>query len=380
MRHLTFYAIPVLAALTVLLTACTDTKHETEQVDTVRRLATPAPATAASPEARFGFRSSGAAGMMGAGATPQFAFTTPPGWQKLPASSTRQANLQVAGDPNAECYFSVLSGTGGGLTANVNRWRKQMDLPDLSEEEVAELPQRELLGREAVYVRFDGAYSGMGDEPKENYRLIGLIAQGAHNAYFVKMTGPAPVLAGQEENFEIFAASLEESASIDPHAGLGDPHAGVAGMSGAAGPSRWAWQAPEGWTQAADRPMRVVTYTSGPNNENEIYVTQLAGVAGGVEANLNRWRQQMAQPPLSAEQIANLPKIDVLGQEVSMVSIDGTFTDDMRGGTYPQYTMYGVVIPGGDFALFVKMTGPQALMEAERENFIAFSESLTEAE
>ena len=383
MHYRTFPVLSVCVAAMLLGIGCG--KNDSE-ITTVRPLEAPAAPSATNTSAadRFGMQPRPmAAAMKG------YTYTTPEGWQERPASSARQVDFQVAGDPNAEAYFAVLGGGGGGLVANVNRWRKQMGLTDLTEAEVTALPKQKLLGHDATFVTMDGAFAGMGSEAKENYRLVGLIAIAGDQALFAKMTGPIPVLEGQQENFLAFAASLAEGGGMagvagDPHAGLGaaDPHAGIAGMDtgGAAPVTAWRWEAPEGWTKAPDRPMRLVTYSSGPENQNEVYIAELGGPAGGVEANVNRWQQQMGQPALTPDQIAALPKLTVLGQEVPWVTINGTFSASMRGGTFPDYAMYGTVVPTGEMTLFVKMTGPQALMEAEKDKFVAFVQSITRAE
>ena len=60
-------------------------------------------------------------------------WTLPPGWQELQASGMRLANLRPAGHPDAECTLVILGGDGGGLEANVNRWRReQMGLEPLA--------------------------------------------------------------------------------------------------------------------------------------------------------------------------------------------------------------------------------------------------------
>ena len=148
-----------------------------------------------------------------------YAWETPEGWKELPPSSLRLANLQVGGNPEAECYFTVLPGDGGGVAANVNRWRKQMGLEPLPPEEVEALPRRELLGEEAVLVDMEGAYGGMrGAEQKAGFRLLGLVSVHDGKAFFVKMVGPAEVVAAQQEGFETFYRSLHR------HGGEGDPH------------------------------------------------------------------------------------------------------------------------------------------------------------
>jgi hypothetical protein len=106
-------------------------------------------------------------------------------------------------------------------------------------------------------------------------------------------------------------------------------------------------------------------------------VTVLKGAAGGVEMNINRWRGQMGleNEPLNAEAIAKLPKIDVAGREGPLVEIPGNYTS-MSGKAEPEYLLLGTICDLGSETLFVKMVGPQATVQAQRESFIAFCKSL----
>jgi hypothetical protein len=133
------------------------------------------------------------------------------------------------------------------------------------------------------------------------------------------------------------------------------------------------WTAPPGWEKQPDRGMRVVTYKS--KDGAECYVSLLAGAAGGVEGNITRWRGQMGQPPLSAEEIAALPKVKLLGTDAPMVEIHGQFTG-MSGVPTPGQCLYGAIGAMGDQSLFIKMVGADASMAAEKSNFIAFCQSL----
>lgn len=99
------------------------------------------------------------------------------------------------------------------------------------------------------------------------------------------------------------------------------PTTGAAG--GGFDTSKLTWSAPPSWQKGGDRMMRVVTYTVG---QSEAYVTVLDGPAGGVEANLNRWRGQMEQPNLTPEELAKLPKIPLMGKDSPFVQVSGTYT------------------------------------------------------
>lgn len=138
-----------------------------------------------------------------------FRWTTPEGWQEQPSTRMRAVNLTFGPEGEGECYLTALPGGGGGLAANVNRWRRQMGLDELEEEAIAALPTQSLLGAPATFVDFEGTFTPMGaDEPLPGYRLLGLIQEHSGFMFFVKMTGPAELVAENESAFEAFCASL----------------------------------------------------------------------------------------------------------------------------------------------------------------------------
>jgi hypothetical protein len=142
--------------------------------------------------------------------------------------------------------------------------------------------------------------------------------------------------------------------------------------------SPYKWQVPEGWTEAPATSMRIGNFKIVASPEAECYLTVLKGAAGGVDANINRWRRQMGQPELKPEEIAALPKVDVLGQPAPLAEITGSFTG-MAGQQFPDYALTGVVVMLTDETLFVKMTGPAAVVAAEKDRFLSFCKSLTGA-
>lgn len=358
---------------------------EVREVDSAARVAPPA-MTAAE---RVGFKPKGApddhdhahAGMPAAGAAastglPTLEWDTPEGWAEAPSSAMRVANFTIPSVPGAECYLTVLPGDGGGVLANVNRWRGQMSLEPIDQAALDALPRKPMLGGEAVYTVLDGTFGGMrGDQQSENYRMLGAAIVSDGFSYFVKLTGPADALATQEANFDAFLASLRKAEAPAmaqaPPVELAKP-APAATAPAAASAAAITWEAPATWTKAPDRMMRLVTYTVGTS---ECYVAQLGGDGGGLAMNLNRWRSQMGQPELSEEEIAALPKIPMMGTEATLIDITGEFTG-MANEKIAAARMLGAVSLLDGQAVFVKMTGPDAEVNAERDNFIAFCQSL----
>lgn len=144
--------------------------------------------------------------------TPRLVYATPEGWDEKPASMMRDINFTFGENGEGECYVSRLPGAGGGLVANVNRWRKQMGADPFSEEEVNALPTKPLFGQPATFLSVDGDFSGMGAQEKQaDYRLLGLILSSDAGAVFVKMTGPRELVEKNAAAFDEFTSSIDVS-------------------------------------------------------------------------------------------------------------------------------------------------------------------------
>ena len=302
-----------------------------------------------------------------------FTFDVPEGWTEAPANSMRIVNLVPAGDPRAECYVTVLPGGGGGIEANVNRWRSQMSLEPYTAEEFAALPEKALLGADAVYVEFEGLYKGMsGDQNEPDFKLAGLILPLNDRGLFVKMLGPKDVVDREMAQFDAFCASLtirQPAAQSQTAASTSGGHAHQDGLE-------ITWSAPEGWNQGADRPMRAVTYTMGENDSTECYVSVFPGDAGGLVPNINRWAQQIGAEPLTEPVVAELPTVTIMGAQAPMVELSGAFSDSMSGTEIADATLLGAIAEHAGHSIFVKLVGPAADVAQQKERFVAFCESI----
>jgi len=130
------------------------------------------------------------------------------------------------------------------------------------------------------------------------------------------------------------------------------------------------WNPPAQWKRGPDKAMREVTYLAGEKGEIECYVSLLSGEGGGLASNLARWRGQLGQPPLTDEEIANLPRFPMLG--VQAVSIEIARAATQTDG--PELVLGAVCLRPGQ-SVFVKMLGPRASVEAQREAFLQFCRS-----
>lgn len=134
---------------------------------------------------------------------------TPEGWGRAERSQMRPVNLVFGPNKEGECYLAMLPGASGGVLANVNRWHKQMGQPEITEETLATLPKKTLMGIQGVFVAIDGAYTNVGaTEAKADQRLLGIVASLGDTGLFVKMVGPKELVEANTAAFDQFVSSL----------------------------------------------------------------------------------------------------------------------------------------------------------------------------
>lgn len=140
------------------------------------------------------------------------------------------------------------------------------------------------------------------------------------------------------------------------------------------------WVVPQGWTEVEESnssSMRLINLKFGEGGAGECYLSAMPGSAGGLEANINRWRGQMGLPGYSAEELANLPKKNFLNRESTFVSFDGDFKAVGAAEATKNFRLVGLVQPAPEFTLFVKMTGPKELIEKNEAAFDQFIQSIS---
>ena len=136
-------------------------------------------------------------------------WTVPQGWRQVGPATMRFVDMRFGPDGEGEAFVSALTGDGGGLLANVNRWRAEMDLEPIQEADLQNMETMNFLGGPALKVDIEGDYRPVGaTRALENYRMIGLIQPSSELTFFVKMTGPADLVEQERERFEQFLRSV----------------------------------------------------------------------------------------------------------------------------------------------------------------------------
>lgn len=365
----------VTAALLIAVSAAACAPSGGEYEITERRsLEAPRPEARAraTAEGRFGMSSSMQPAMTSQGGG-GVDFDLPEGWTRGPGGGMRLASFGISGKSELDGSITQLSGDGGGAVANVNRWRGQVGLGPLSDADVAALPRVTVMGRDAIWVEARGVYRGMGDAQVDDALLAGAIVVLPAVSLYVKLVGPADAVEPELDGLRALAESLRLGGAKPPEVPVpsgANPHG--------AGGAPFKWVTPEGWVQSGPRTMRLVTLHPADDETTECYVTVLGGDGGGVVGNINRWRGQMTLAPLSDDEIADLPRLTVLGKQVPYLSATGSFAGMGEGAAREDHMLLGVFCELPGRAVSVKMTGPRDRVELERGRFEEFCRSLEE--
>jgi len=128
----------------------------------------------------------------------------PADWKPKPAGAMRKGSYAVVeGDQSADLSVTSFPGDVGGLAANVNRWRGQLDLPPVGEAALGALTESvEANGLDFTMVDFSGP-PGPGQQ-----RILAALASWQGATWCVKLMGPSGMVAKQRTVFINFLKTV----------------------------------------------------------------------------------------------------------------------------------------------------------------------------
>ena len=144
-------------------------------------------------------------------ATGKPTWTIPADWKEGQLAQFLVAKFVIAGNGNASAAVNVsqLAGDGGGLAANVNRWRKQLGQAPLPDDELAKLPTLDASGVKATLVQFNGT-DARSSQPAS---LVGVVLPLNGQTWFYKLMGDKDVVLQQIPAFIQFVQSAKYPAA-----------------------------------------------------------------------------------------------------------------------------------------------------------------------
>lgn len=137
---------------------------------------------------------------------PPSVWVVPDGWKATTPGRMVLASFQSAGADGAavETTVSMLSGDGGGVLANVNRWRGQLQLPPAQPGELESMLRRvDIHGHTAVFADMEGVNPKTGKPA----RMVAAIVPEGGGTWFYKMSGAAADVEREQANLLRFVES-----------------------------------------------------------------------------------------------------------------------------------------------------------------------------
>lgn len=130
------------------------------------------------------------------------------------------------------------------------------------------------------------------------------------------------------------------------------------------GPALWT---PPGWTRRAPGRMQLATFDV-PGGASCSY-SELPGAAGGLRANVDRWRRQQGLGPIDDGELAGLASARLGERDAALVEIAG----EPNG-------LLGLIAIDPAGSSFLKLEGPSAALAAARDAFLELGRRLGEGD
>ena len=239
-------------------------------------------------------------------------FTVPTGWTRDDSNPARFATLKLPGTGGApvEATIIKLGAQAGSDLDNINRWRGQVGLGPITEKEMATATKEiEIAGKKAIFADMVGPGAPKTGGP------------------FAGMMGNRPPVSPPENTKKGSIPSPPERPPVQISLVL-----------------------PQGWKEIPPKPLSLKSYQAA-NGTVDITITPLAGPAGGLGANINRWRTQVGLDPVDNA------KAESDAKPVPSSAGKALFVDLAGKGSNAKSIAAGIISKGSE-TWFIKMMGP----------------------
>lgn len=135
-------------------------------------------------------------------------WTAPAGWIEKPLGPVRKGSFTVrdANGTEADLSITAFPGAVGGLLANLNRWRGELQLAPIAEADLA--ANTTVIAPPSSPLRFT-LVDFAGTPASTPTRTLGAILPVGGDTYFFKLKGPDATVAAAKADFLAFLATVK---------------------------------------------------------------------------------------------------------------------------------------------------------------------------
>lgn len=345
----------------------------------------------------------------------------PKRWRARASDGTmRIAQYDVPGaaagmEPGEFIVFHFGPDQGGSVQANATRWLSQFTADPGDRTPLALFGQGKVGDATVTRLALKGTWAQPAMVPgsaalpqRGEFGMDALIIEGGpQGPLFLRLTGPFPLVAGEDKVVEAMAATIKFTSGPDtvqvkptpaptpaptsvqtaaPHVhapGDGHDHSqdqeGTEGLAKVEAPGV-AFAIPARWEeQKVASSMRALQFRMPGQDKEDAgeFVVFYFGPDGGgtAEDNLKRWLGQVGQPGGgSSNDVAQTTTLEQKGLTLRRLIVSGTYAPTAMGPMAPpptpkpDQTLVGVVVEGGKQGpLYLRVTGPKTLLARESQ-------------
>ncbi len=282
----------------------------------------------------------------------------PDGWElRAGAQSPRIATYRISGpgenDAPAVMALTRFPGSVGGLLANVNRWREETGLDPVGAQDLETVIESGPLGEHQLHL-----VSALGEE----HATLGVIVPLPHHTWFLKLSGAADLVSGQQDAFRAFVKKI--SLGTSPQAMPPPPPRPTL-----------SFKKPASWREGQSSVARVASFRMGEpaGPQAQLAIIPLRGSGGPELSVVNQWRTLVGLEPADQDALPDLLEEHECGAATYRLA---DFTaKTARPGKTPQRIVVAYTHLQ-DFTWFFKMTGDASVVEAEKPVLLEFLRQL----
>jgi hypothetical protein len=311
----------------------------------------------------------------------------PAGWTEKPGDGFREATIMIPGDKPLQITVNKAgwSGTQENKLANVNRWRGQLQLPDISAPQLSEVSRETKAGERTITIV----------DMKGQFKSGGMTPPFARGAFGPGATGGSRSGPNQPKNLpeghppvdlnpDLPAGHPPVASNLPP----GHPPVDATGAPNAAAPAKNEKAAndipkftpPASWKQEPGTGMSKVDFVVGDGKQQaRVKFIAFPATEGPMIAdplsNINRWRGEVGLEPLNKESLAKASQsIEIDGRPATFAAMIPD-TANPNQSKAPQATL-AAIARSGDEIWFIKMMGDRDLVASRKDEFKAFLNSI----
>ena len=286
----------------------------------------------------------------------------PDSWESLPGTALRKGNFRFMNENGefASIYLSAHPDPSNGLRSVMNDWLHSLGKPPVGVGDFLEAARSlKIGGRDALelfHVADADELSGV-----SSFRGVSILS--ANWSWEIVITGPLPLVESQSEEFDSFLRSINFERPANDHV-----------SNDQSSESQFVYTIPEGWEEVDHSKFTVASFLIQKEGlpDANVSISWFPGEAGGIHANVNRWRRQIGLKEWIPREIDRAKRIRAFGNRTFSIFDLRSYQSENMDKTSER--ILAAMTYDGQGTWFIKLRGEPFVVETQSRKFFSFLE------